>query len=81
MAPPTLTPFGTKGRSECERARSATAQRRGDAVEMNKSHPPQSPFLRKGEGSPEASAWIAPSHDSHAATFNWSSTIERPFLQ
>ena len=37
-----ITPFGTKG---------VGAQRRGDAIlqERSKSHPPQSPFLRKGE--------------------------------
>ena len=36
------TPFGTKG---------VAVQRRGDAVIGSKSHPPQSPFLRKGEES------------------------------
>ena len=41
------TPFQRKGRSE--RVRSATTRHRGDVGSERKSHPPQSPFLRKGE--------------------------------
>ena len=42
-APYANTPFGTKG---------VDAKHRGDATIDSKSHPPRSPFLRKGEGKP-----------------------------
>ena len=44
-----MNPFWNEVVERSERARSATANAARDAVATNKSHPSQSPFLRKGE--------------------------------